>query len=368
MVAGTAPCTAENDESTQSTQKNAVALEALKRLKDVDLDANPALKKAVLKVLDSARGTPQFVEIVRDFDIQGQTPALLELALQNPDNVTGVDALRLILDREGADLVKQTLQETDAAAAVQLVQGLGNTGEKRVIPLLKPLLSDADREPQVRKEAVRALAKLKEGAQTLLNMVEADTLPRELHFTARTPLNTVPWADLRARAAELLPLPQTQSAEPLPPIQELVQREGDPDHGKEIFFNEIVSCARCHQVNGQGTDFGPDLSEIGTKLGKYGLYESILDPNAGISFGYEAWELELKNNEQAYGLIVSETRDEIALKAATGIVTRYPKDRIVSKRQQTTSIMPAGLQMAMTTQDLVDLVAYLSSLKKNAAP
>ena len=37
---------------------------------------------------------------------------------------------------------------------------------------------------------------------------------------------------------------------------------------------------------------------------------------------------------------------------------------ITGKDQMKLSIMPAGLQQTMSTQELVDLVEYLSSLKK----
>src|SRR5205085_1081791 len=105
----------------------------------------------------------------------------------------------------------------------------------------------------------------------------------------------------------------------------------------------------------EGTDFGPNLSEIGTKLGKDALYESILDPSAGISFGYEAWQLELKNGDEAYGLLVSKTPDEFVIKNIGGIVTHYKKADVVSKQIQKLSIMPSGLERAMTEQELVDL-------------
>ena len=54
----------------------------------------------------------------------------------------------------------------------------------------------------------------------------------------------------------------------------------------------------------------------------------------------------------------------MALKATGGIVTRYKKSDIIKREQTKLSVMPAGLQQAMTTQDLVDLVEYLSSLTK----
>jgi putative heme-binding domain-containing protein len=125
-----------------------------------------------------------------------------------------------------------------------------------------------------------------------------------------------------------------------------------------------VGCIKCHQVNGEGIDFGPSLSEIGTKLGKDALYESILDPSAGISFGFEAWQIELKSGDEAFGLLVSDTADEIAVKSQGGIVTRYKKSEVTKREQQKLSIMPAGLPQAMSVADLVDLVEYLASLKK----
>ena len=106
------------------------------------------------------------------------------------------------------------------------------------------------------------------------------------------------------------------------------------------------------------------MSEIGSKLGKDALYESILDPSAGISFGFEAWQVELNDGEEAYGLLVSETADELAIKDLNGIVSRYKKSAVHDRRQMKLSLMPAGLQQSMTAQDLVDLIEYLASLKK----
>ena len=73
--------------------------------------------------------------------------------------------------------------------------------------------------------------------------------------------------------------------------------------------------------------------------------------------------VELKNGDEAYGLIVSETADELAIKAVGGAVTRYKKADILQRQKQKVSIMPSGLQQAMTIQELVDLVEYLATLR-----
>ena len=140
--------------------------------------------------------------------------------------------------------------------------------------------------------------------------------------------------------------------------------KGDIANGEKVFFRPQSTCATCHQVNGKGIDFGPKLSGIGTKLGKEALYLSILEPSAGISFGYEAWLLKLKNGAEALGVITSSTDDEVTLRVPGGISTTHKTADIVSRTQLPTSIMPPGLQATMTPQELVDMITYLASLKQ----
>jgi hypothetical protein len=47
-----------------------------------------------------------------------------------------------------------------------------------------------------------------------------------------------------------------------------------------------------------------------------------------------------------------------------GVVSKYRKSEIANRVQQKTSAMPSGLQQTMSAQELVDLVEYLSGLKK----
>src|SRR5205085_10216611 len=138
----------------------------------------------------------------------------------------------------------------------------------------------------------------------------------------------------------------------------------NPENGSKVFRKAEVNCIGCHRVNKEGVDFGPALSEIGTKLAKEAIYESILDPSSGISFGFEGWQIQLKNGDEVAGLITSESPDEIVVKTQTGISTKYKKADIAKRTKSAISMMPSGLQQAMSQQDLVDLVDYLSTLKK----
>ena len=150
---------------------------------------------------------------------------------------------------------------------------------------------------------------------------------------------------------------------PLPPIAELVRTSGDAVRGKELFAG-IGTCAKCHKVKGEGKEVGPDLSEIGTKLSKEALYVSILDPNAGVSFNYETWLARTLDGTTLSGILVSQTDDTIELKTAEAIVHKLKRDDIEALKKQPTSLMPADLQKQLRAQDLVDVVEYLTTLKK----
>ncbi len=338
-------------------------IEALTRLGPEKVEANPKLKEALGKVLEATKGTPRFVELVRDFHIKDQDPALLEIAVGNPNNSAGVEAARLILAGRNSKLLAASLAGTNAG---QVAVALGNTADKQIVPLLEPIVSDSSRQVALRKQAVRSLAQVQEGAASLLKLAKEQKLPDDVRLVAGSELNNVRWPNIKSEAAQVLPQPQVRNAQPLPPISELIKKTGDARRGAEVFRRDVVGCIKCHQVNGEGIDFGPNLSEIGTKLGKDALYEAILDPSAGISFGFEAWQIELKSGDEAYGLIVSDTAEEIAVKTQGGIVSRYKKSDVTKREQQKLSIMPAGLQQTLSTADLVDLVEYLSSLKKAA--
>jgi len=348
----------------EEQEKINTAVEALTRLENVNLEEKPAIKAAVERVLAKTRGTPGFVKLVQHFQLTNQNAGLIDVAINNPGNDTGVAAIRLVLAARDLPSIQQALQTTDTARTAHLVEALGHAQDKQVVPVLEPLVMDEQRAPIVRRTTVEALAQTQSGANALLTLAKQDKLPDNLKFVAASTLNAARWPEIKAAAAQVLPLPACQDAQPLPPVAELVRMPGDATRGAAIFRRENVGCIKCHQVRGEGRDLGPALSEIGDKLPREALLESILDPSAGISMGFEAWQLQLKSGDDAYGLKASETADEIAIKDINGLVTRYKKSTVASIQQSKISIMPTGLQQTMSTQELVDLVQYLFSLKK----
>ncbi len=339
-------------------------IEALTRLGPEAVKANARLAEALGKVLVATRGTPQFVQLVQQFKVADQNPGLIEVAAKYAADEAGVTALRLVLASNDTAALTTALNGTNVAAATKLVEALGNTGAKQLPALLLPVITDTQRDGLLRKQAVRALGRTQDGVGGLLKLAREDKLPADLKFTASAELNAVRWPELKAEAAKLLPPPPGQGDKALPPVAELLAMKGDAKRGAEVFSRETVGCAKCHVVNGQGVDFGPALSEIGSKLGKDALLESILDPSAGISFGFEAWTIETNSREEIFGLLVSETGEEVSVKTVGGAVTKLKKSDVAKRHASKLSSMPAGLQQAMTVQELADLLEYLAALKK----
>jgi putative heme-binding domain-containing protein len=211
--------------------------------------------------------------------------------------------------------------------------------------------------------AVRSFAGPWQSEDRLLELAKENKIPKDLHVAAGGVFQSSWRGDLREEGAKNIQLPGSKEGAPLPAISVLVEAKGNADHGKEIFKNV---CSTCHQINNEGTNFGPDLSEIGGKLSKEAIYTSILFPDQGINFGFEGYSVQLKDGSSVMGKIVSETADKIDLQYMASQQT-VDKAQVVSKAKMENSMMPGNLHSLMSQQELVDLVDYLSGLKKTVA-
>jgi quinoprotein glucose dehydrogenase len=138
---------------------------------------------------------------------------------------------------------------------------------------------------------------------------------------------------------------------------------GTKADGKKVFFEKPeAQCVRCHRINGQGGDVGPDLSHIGTQKDRRYLLESIVLPNKQIAQGFDSVMVMLKNGETQAGVLKSETPDQLVLNSAdNGAVTLSKAD--IRSRKAALSPMPEGLGQILSGEDLRNLIEFLSSLK-----
>ncbi len=136
---------------------------------------------------------------------------------------------------------------------------------------------------------------------------------------------------------------------------------GRAGEGRALYGNS--ACAACHTAGGMGRAMGPDLSHIGRIRGPRDILESILFPSATIARDFETHVVETGDGQTHTGAIRSDGADALVLVDLAGAEKSVPHAQIVGRTTLATSLMPAGLEQAYTEQQLLDLVAWLASLK-----
>ncbi len=141
---------------------------------------------------------------------------------------------------------------------------------------------------------------------------------------------------------------------------------GDADRGRSIFLNNsAVYCQRCHKLDNQGGEVGPQLNGIAAEKEKDRRYllESIVLPSANIAKGFETVILVLQDERTVSGIIKSEDKKTIKLLTAENKEIVIPVEDVASRRTGP-SAMPADLHTKLSRRELRDVVEFLSSLKE----
>jgi len=117
-------------------------------------------------------------------------------------------------------------------------------------------------------------------------------------------------------------------------------------------------------VGNEGTDFGPDLSHVGTKYDRAKLLENILEPSKTIEPNFVTYVCRTTRGEDLVGVLVRTAATEMVLKdAQTKKEIHIPLEQVKKFAPQTTSAMPDGLLSALTAQQAADLLEFLQKQK-----
>lgn len=339
-----------------------VRAEALNRVKGFDVAQNPEYAKALNETLDAQKGTEQFVRLVDKFSIADRYGDLLAMAQESPESQVAVEAIKTLYNKQQHSLIKSALNSDDRETVEKTLTAMATAADGRNNGLLMSLLKDEEQPLWARRQAVSSLAAALPGAKQLLEMAQKNEYPPKLKDAVAASLITASWRAITEPASKIFPPPPGKD-KPLPPLSQLLSMKGNVANGR-VIFNTTGTCNKCHIVNNVGREIGPNLSEIGSKLTKQALIESILYPSAGISHNYEAYIILTLEGQVYTGLIASETDIEVQLKDEKGILRKIPRVNIEMMKKQDVSLMPGDIQKLMTTQELVDVVEYLTTLKK----
>ena len=133
-------------------------------------------------------------------------------------------------------------------------------------------------------------------------------------------------------------------------------------NGKQIF--EVASCISCHRMNSVGVQFGPDLAQLDAKTTSIEILRSLLEPSAKIDEKYQTYVFTTKSGNVVTGMILEESPARIKL-IENPLVRTEPvlldRANIDERSKSPTSIMPKGLLDKLTTEEILDLIAYIAA-------
>ena len=138
---------------------------------------------------------------------------------------------------------------------------------------------------------------------------------------------------------------------------------GDVRRGQAVFHSEKAACFTCHAIGYRGGNVGPDLTKVGQIRTERDLLEAIVYPSASFVRSYEPVVVATADGKVLNGLLQNETSDEIVLVTGANQEARIARADIEEIRPSTVSVMPAGLDQQLTTQELADLVAFLKACR-----
>lgn len=293
-----------------------------------------------------------------------------------------------------SSLIKEILQSKDfraRAAAVRVA-----VDDRDYLPDAFEIIKSAvnDEHPRVRTEAVRGLSfyPTPEASEAVLKAISKMTNDYWLMYTAeaalaanekqwRGPFLTGQFAKDDAEAKKLLNGILASSkvgAAAIPHLQVLLGKDpttaeqknkamqaladmkgGNANNGKQVFQR---NCIACHKINGEGQDYGPELTKVAMKLNRYKLVESIIDPNAEIDEKYLSTQIVTLDGKTILGLLVKEDKEEVQIFDGKEVRKIKVAD-IDTRKKLKQSSMPEGLAGSIAPSEFLDVIEYLSTLK-----
>jgi putative heme-binding domain-containing protein len=139
---------------------------------------------------------------------------------------------------------------------------------------------------------------------------------------------------------------------------------GDKDAGHKVFTR---ACQACHRVGGEGADFGPNLSDVGKRLKREEILDSILFPNTKIDPKYRATNILTVEGNAVSGLVVEENDRELSLLLGQGTLQKIAKDDIDQRQEVEVSSMPERLNDSMSGAEFLDLLEFLAAQQTTPA-
>jgi len=134
---------------------------------------------------------------------------------------------------------------------------------------------------------------------------------------------------------------------------------GDPARGKAIYARS--GCSACHILGGEGSGFGPDLTEVGGRRASARLRETLENPAKTLPENFLLIEATTDSGQTTRGIRLNEDTFSIQVKDQQGNIYSFRKSDLRNlKKLRGESPMPAYASV-FSSAELDDLVNFLAA-------
>ena len=294
-----------------------------------------------------------FLEIVKKYQLKDQKDRLLALIYQEENRNISNTSAAIFTDLYGISEIEKAMRDQDESKAILAIRKFGAVDSPEMALLLSKFWNDDQASNAIRTAAMEE-AKGYQSEPTLWEFAKADQIPTDLLPIAQKILMGSWNSNLRQLATEKYGNSINQGYD----LVKMLSAKGNIEKGKTIANSY---CLACHKIGNEGIDFGPGLTQIGAKLSREALINSIIYPSEGMGFGYETQLVKFKDGREIRCIVNSRTENDLIVKlVGSGEQTIYKLADIATVTQLGESLMPA---FPLSEEELVDLVAYMESLK-----
>jgi putative heme-binding domain-containing protein len=161
------------------------------------------------------------------------------------------------------------------------------------------------------------------------------------------------------------PFVRNWTIDDLAPFLDQLEHGRSYENGKKLFT--AISCVQCHTVGKEGAKIGPDLNELPKKLAekkfsRHDILREIIRPSEVINENFKTYQIETAKGELITGVIVSQ--DDKTIRVVTNPLEK-PKEIAIKdideKRESKVSLMPEGLLTTLSKEEILDLLAYITT-------
>ncbi|HEY1053287.1 MAG TPA: PVC-type heme-binding CxxCH protein [Prosthecobacter sp.] len=235
------------------------------------------------------------------------------------------------------------------------LETLGGRKEPAVADLMIERWSNLS--PVLRDKVTTLLLSRTDRIAKLLDAIEAKKItPAQLSAAAKATLGRQKNPVLAERITKLFgDGGSSNRKEVIAKYASVMTMTGDAASGAKIYE---AACMVCHRHKDRGNDVGPNLGTIQGWTAEQ-IITNVFDPNREVSPNFALYVVETHDGRTLTGLIASETGGNLTLKRADGGTDTVLRSEIKSLTSPGISLMPEGLEAAITPQQMADLIAYL---------